>query len=72
MHHPVQRREAIPIRSLSLEELAGEIPDGSTVGFGGAGLQRKPMAAARALAAAGRRNLIVVSFLGSLDVELLL
>jgi|HubBroStandDraft_6_1064221.scaffolds.fasta_scaffold80810_3 glutaconate CoA-transferase subunit A len=30
------------------------------------------MAAARALAAAGRRNLVVVSFLGSLDVELLL
>jgi glutaconate CoA-transferase subunit A len=48
------------------------VSDGATVGLGGAGLQRKPMAAARALANAGRRDLKLVSFLGSLDVELLL
>lgn len=42
------------------------------MGLGGAGLQRKPMAAARALVAAGRKDLTLVSFLGSLDVELLL
>ncbi|HTX13631.1 MAG TPA: CoA-transferase [Solirubrobacteraceae bacterium] len=57
---------------MSFEELVGDIPDGATVGLGGAGLQRKPMAAARALARAGRRDLTLVSFLGSLDVELLL
>ncbi len=57
---------------LTLEQLAEQIPDGATVGVGGAGLQRKPMAALRALAGAGRRELTVVSFLGSLDVELLL
>lgn len=58
--------------TLSLEQLAERIPDGATVGLGGAGLQRKPMAAIRALVAAGRRDLTVVAFLGSLDVELLL
>jgi glutaconate CoA-transferase, subunit A len=57
---------------LTFEQLAQQIPDGATVGVGGAGLQRKPMAALRALAAAGRRDLTIVSFLGSLDVELLL
>jgi glutaconate CoA-transferase subunit A len=55
-----------------LEQLAGEIDDGAVIGVGGAGLQRKPMAALAALVAAGRRNLRVVSVLGSLDVELLL
>ena len=56
----------------SLAQLAESIPDGATVALGGAGLQRKPMAAVRALAEAGRRDLRVVSYLGSLDVELLL
>ena len=39
---------------------------------GGASLVRKPMAALRALAGSGRRDLTVVSFLGGVDVELLL
>jgi len=52
--------------------VAESIPNGATVGLGGSGLQRKPMELARALARAGRRDLRVVSFLGSLDVELLL
>jgi glutaconate CoA-transferase, subunit A len=60
------------LRNVSLEQLAAEIPDGATVGIGGVGLERKPMAAARALVAAGRRDLRLVSFLGSLDVELLI
>ncbi|HEX5195317.1 MAG TPA: CoA-transferase [Solirubrobacteraceae bacterium] len=55
-----------------LDQLAGEIDDGAVIGIGGAGLQRKPIAALAALVAAGRRDLRVVSFLGSLDVELLL
>jgi glutaconate CoA-transferase, subunit A len=57
---------------IGLDQLAGEIDDGAVIGVGGAGLQRKPMAALAALVAAGRRDLRVVSFLGSLDVELLL
>ncbi|HEY2652076.1 MAG TPA: CoA-transferase [Solirubrobacteraceae bacterium] len=61
---------AVP--TVSLEELAEQVPDGAVVGLGGAGLQRKPMAAARSLVAVGRRDLTLVSFLGSLDVELLL
>jgi glutaconate CoA-transferase subunit A len=56
----------------TVEELAATVPDGATIALGGAGLQRKPMALVRALATAGRRNLRVVSFLGSLDVEALL
>ena len=62
---------AISLPNISLEQLAAEVSNGATVGLGGAGLQRKPMAAARALARAGRRDLKLVSFLGSLDVELL-
>ena len=58
--------------TLSAAELAATVPDGATVALGGAGLQRKPMALVRALAEAGRQRLRVVSFLGSLDVELLL
>jgi glutaconate CoA-transferase subunit A len=63
---------AIAPPSISLEKLAEQVPDGAVVGLGGAGLQRKPMAAVRALIAAGRTDLTLVSFLGSLDVELLL
>jgi glutaconate CoA-transferase subunit A len=64
--------DSISYPSISLAQLAADISDGATVGMGGAGLQRKPMAAARALVSAGRRELNLVSFLGSLDVELLL
>ncbi len=60
------------VSQMTLDELAAGIGDGAVVGIGGAGLQRKPMAALSALAGAGRRDLGVVSFLGSLDVELLL
>ena len=74
MYGPAVHKEqsAIAVPTVSLEQLAEHVPDGAVVGLGGAGLQRKPMAAARALAEAGRRDLTLVSFLGSLDVELLL
>jgi glutaconate CoA-transferase subunit A len=55
-----------------VERLAALVPDGAAVGIGGSGLSRKPMALVRALIATGRRNLRVVVFLGSVDVELLL
>lgn len=48
------------------------VPDGAVVAVGGAGLSRKPMDLLRALVSAGTQNLSVVSFLGSVDVELLL
>jgi glutaconate CoA-transferase subunit A len=48
------------------------VPDGGVVAVGGIGLVRKPMAALRALIALGRRDLAVVSFMGGVDVELLL
>jgi glutaconate CoA-transferase subunit A len=48
------------------------VGDGSTVGFSGAVLRGKPVAAARALALAERRDLELVTFTGSLEVELLL
>lgn len=48
------------------------VEDGSSVGCGGAVLRGKPVAAARALASAGRRDLELVTFAGSLEVELLL
>jgi glutaconate CoA-transferase subunit A len=56
----------------SAEELRDLVPDGAVVAVGGAGLSRKPMSLLRALVAAGTRDLGVVSFLGSVDVELLL
>jgi glutaconate CoA-transferase, subunit A len=58
--------------TLTLQQAAESIPDGATVALGGLRLSRRPMALARALVDAGRRDLTVVTFLGSLDVELLL
>ena len=47
------------------------VPDGSTIAFGGAGLNRKPMSLVRLLVESGTRDLTVVAYLGSLEVELL-
>lgn len=57
---------------VELTEALTRVRDGDRVGVGGAVLSRKPMAAVRALAAAGRRELELVTFAGSLDVEELL
>ncbi len=56
----------------SPDALPDLVPDGSVVAIGGTGLSRKPMDLLRALVSAGTQNLSVVSFLGSVDVELLL
>jgi glutaconate CoA-transferase subunit A len=48
------------------------VPDGATVAFSGAILRGKPVAAAAALARAGKRDLHLIAFTGSLEVELLL
>ncbi len=54
----------------TLDDLAALVPDGSAVAFSGAVLRGKPVAAARALAA--KRDLNLIAFTGSLEVELLL
>lgn len=54
-----------------LGEAAALVADGSSVGIGGILLRRKPMALVAALAEAGRSDLDLVAFLGSVDVEYL-
>jgi glutaconate CoA-transferase subunit A len=58
-------------RTSTLEAALSLVPDGALMGIGGALLKRKPVHFLAALAAAGRRDLRVVSFLASLDAELL-
>jgi glutaconate CoA-transferase subunit A len=55
---------------MSLDEVVAEIRDGMTVGIGGWGSRRKPMALVRALLRSPVRDLTVVSF-GGPDVGLL-
>jgi glutaconate CoA-transferase subunit A len=54
----------------SIDDVVSEIRDGMTVGIGGWGSRRKPMALVRALARSNVRDLTVVSF-GGPDVGLL-
>ncbi len=58
-------------RVTSLDDALALVPSGALLGVGGALLKRKPVAFLSALAAAGRRELRVLSFLSSLDAELL-
>jgi len=55
-----------------LAEALADIDDGAIVATGGVGLERKPVAACRALVERGPRDLVLVSWLGSVEVELLL
>lgn len=54
----------------TVEEMVGELEPGMTVGFGGWGSRRKPMAVVRAIVRAGIGDLTVVSY-GGPDVGLL-
>lgn len=54
----------------SLDDI--RIDDGATIAIGGIASIRKPMGLLRAIVDAGVRDLVVISFLGGLDVELLL
>ena len=61
------------VRTLSSPAAVAElIPPGATVAVGGTGLNRKPMALLQGIVAGGVRDLNIVSFLGSVDVEYLL
>jgi len=54
----------------TLDDMVGELRDGMTIGLGGWGSRRKPMAAVRAILRAGVGDLTVVSY-GGPDVGLL-
>ena len=54
----------------TVDDMVGELHDGMTVGIGGWGSRRKPMAAVRAIVRAGIGDLTVVSY-GGPDVGLL-
>lgn len=56
---------------ISLDDAMDMVEDGARLAVGGVLLRRKPIAFLSALAAAGRRDLRVYSFLASLDVDLL-
>ncbi len=60
----------IPDKRVTLDDVVAEIRDGMTVGIGGWGSRRKPMAVVRALARSSVRNLRIVSY-GGPDVGLL-
>lgn len=64
-------RQALKGSVMSADEVVAELRDGMTVGIGGWGSRRKPMALVRAICRAGLRDLTVVSF-GGPDVGLLI
>ena len=55
---------------MTLEEAVAEVRDGMTVGIGGWGSRRKPMAFVRALVRSGVKDLTIVSY-GGPDVGIL-
>jgi glutaconate CoA-transferase subunit A len=60
----------VPDKRASIEEVVGEVRDGMTIGIGGWGSRRKPMAFVRALCRSDVKDLTVVSY-GGPDVGLL-
>lgn len=59
-------------KTITLAKAITAVNSGSSVAFGGGGIQRKPMAAARALAATDVANLTIVAMLGGPEVDLLI
>lgn len=55
----------------SLDAAVAAIDDGAVVYLGGAVLNRRPVALCRAVATAAKRDLDIVAFAGSIDVDLL-
>ncbi len=60
----------VPDKRVTIDEIASEVRDGMTVGIGGWGSRRKPMALVRALCRTNVKDLRVVSY-GGPDVGLL-
>jgi glutaconate CoA-transferase, subunit A len=58
-------------KQVSMDDLIAQIAANKTVGFGGGGVQRKPMAVIQAMARTNLENLDVISFLGGPDVDVL-
>ena len=57
-------------KRMTIDEIVAELRDGMTIGVGGWGSRRKPMALVRAIAASSLKDLTVVSY-GGPDVGLL-
>ncbi|MDF1602580.1 CoA-transferase [Nocardioides sp. YIM 152315] len=57
-------------KRMSIDEVVGELKDGMTIGIGGWGARRKPMALVRAILRSDLRDLTIVSW-GGADVGLL-
>lgn len=71
--HPARRRPPVSAdRVVSMEQAVAAVEPGALVFLGGAGLVRKPMALARALAERGVGGLRLACFIGGPEVELLL
>jgi glutaconate CoA-transferase subunit A len=60
----------MPDKRVTIEDVVAELADGMTVGIGGWGSRRKPMAIVRAIARSGLRDLTLVAY-GGPDVGLL-
>ena len=60
----------VPDKRVTIDEIATEVHDGMTVGIGGWGSRRKPMALIRALCRSSAKDLRIVSY-GGPDVGLL-
>ena len=60
----------MPDKRMTIDEVVGELRDGMTLGIGGWGSRRKPMALVRAIARSPLRDLTLVSY-GGPDVGLL-
>lgn len=65
-------RELKADRRAALGEALSAVRDGQRVAFGGMTLYRRPVAAALALAGAGRRGLEIVTLTGGLETDLLI
>jgi glutaconate CoA-transferase subunit A len=61
---------AVPDKRVTIDDIVAEVRDGMTVGIGGWGSRRKPMALVRALARAPVKDLRIVSY-GGPDVGML-
>ncbi|HVT64871.1 MAG TPA: CoA-transferase [Mycobacteriales bacterium] len=60
----------MPDKRVSVDDIVGELHDGMTIGIGGWGSRRKPMAVVRAMLRSSLKDLTVVSY-GGPDVGLL-